>query len=406
MSPGAVVAIYIGLVGFYVHNFESRLYYLCMLLSLYVAYPVVLWLQFLYDAFYDAVFSTKVTFFFRVVVTQFLLALLVLWWVHLPQTPLSVLLAGFAIGFFAAALGFSGAQFYAAMEPKMLFYTELGERCGSTFPIAVFFLFGFDPTSDLTTFGMVVLCGGVACVATGCFLSTLHFATDFFEKAYCRLARGLSTNRKDSANDQDAELLLSTLQRDREVSEASKPLLPVTGDNVPAWVWLWSASLAYGAMLTFSSLSLSAFFGDVSLAQTLALVKVGSDLFGSLSAIPLRRLPSFETGPWHKTLLSILILRTYLFAIQIAKLSGTNFSQCFFMMNWSLFHSLFTLQRSLASVTTTSFVHLKDRRNVARTNIGMISGGIVVGLLNTIAVVVPLLGLASNWPRWDQTIES
>merc|ERR1719324_1549081 len=106
-------------------------FFAAILLSLFLPYPAVVLLQEKADAFFDKKYSTKVTYFFRVMMLQGILAVASLAWMFMPQTPYLVLAVGVLIGGLGGAVGSSSMQLVSTLEPELATYNRLGNQCGS-----------------------------------------------------------------------------------------------------------------------------------------------------------------------------------------------------------------------------------------------------------------------------------
>lgn len=100
LGPGAALSFYLAGVGFFVVRFNSRNILLWMLLAVYSPFPVALLLQEKFDAGFDKVFTTRVTFFFRVIVVPLMMAVLIGVLALLCTMWIAVLLCGLFMGFF------------------------------------------------------------------------------------------------------------------------------------------------------------------------------------------------------------------------------------------------------------------------------------------------------------------
>merc|ERR1719271_1591898 len=148
LGPGAAAAFYCAMSGFYMEKFHSRSFFITMLLCLVAPQPVMSLLQQSFDAFFDEQFSTKVTYAFRVITMQLILAGTVLVWILAPVQQWIVLCIGCSLGIVCAAIVSSSLQMVAAIGPTHIVNTKLGFQIGGCLPILVFFIAGFEPHSS------------------------------------------------------------------------------------------------------------------------------------------------------------------------------------------------------------------------------------------------------------------
>merc|ERR1719440_244961 len=150
--------------GFYMEKFHSRSFFITMLLCLVAPQPVMSLLQQSFDAFFDEQFSTKVTYAFRVITMQLILAGTLLVWILAPVQQWIVLCIGCSLGFVCAAIVSSSLQMVAAIGPTHIVNTKLGLQIGGCLPILVFFIADFKPHSSRADFQRVVASAVFICV--------------------------------------------------------------------------------------------------------------------------------------------------------------------------------------------------------------------------------------------------
>jgi len=396
LGPGSAMGFYVAMVGFYVANFESRAFFIAMALCAYLPGPLIVLLQEFLDSNLDKQYSLSVTYCFRVVLLQFVLAIATLIWLLAPQSPLSVLAAGVIIGTLAQGIFSSASQMVAAMDSGATSYCMLGVLIGGALPVAAFYVVGFGPSSSLVLFRLVLLLIPFVCVATGLVLAYLHFYTDLFQQAYERLGYDLGLGGS-------AGLPMTPQRKDTD------PLLLTPDDKVPTWVWLWCAYTGVTTAMTVSVMCLVAFIGKPAMMQWLSLMKLSMDLVGGIASLPLSRIAYFETGPWHKSLATVAVARLYLFLSLMYVLLGIyspykNWYKV--LITWTLFHFLHALSSPHIGVTVGSFVLIQDRKRVLRMNTLCRYGGAVTGVLAAATFLVPALGLGVNWPPMDIVVPS
>merc|ERR1740117_984151 len=93
-----------------------------MMVCLYAPCPLVCILQERFDEWFDAVYSANVTFFFRIVFMQLVLACLVLGWMFVHQTPAIVLSVGVCLGIIYSTVISSSTQMASTMDPVNVNY--------------------------------------------------------------------------------------------------------------------------------------------------------------------------------------------------------------------------------------------------------------------------------------------
>jgi len=283
------MGFYLSMAGFYVANYQSRLFFLAMVFCIFLPGPVVWFLQQRFDADFDTRYGAKVTYFFRLVAVQVIIACISMFWVLTSQTPYMVLGIGVLIGFCSQAVLSSAMQFVATMHPSLTAYAASGFLAGGTIPVPIFFLVGFQPNSDLQKFGMVVMVVPAVCFVACAFLGYLHWTTTIFESTYDRL---------DEQSTQEVLRRNDSLGNDTGIDTVPLRLVSHEGE-VPAWVWIWCAYNAVSVSMNVSLMALVAFFGDASLAQTLSLSKLFMDFIGAAVSMAIARMPCFQRGPWH-----------------------------------------------------------------------------------------------------------
>merc|ERR1719316_1619564 len=119
-GSGAALAFYFGGVGFFIVQFKSRTVLLWMLCAAYGPFPVALILQEKFDAMFDKMHSTQVTFFFRVMVVPLLMAVVLGLIALLCTVWLAVTIGGVILGFLYASTIGSSLQMTAAWEPLLV----------------------------------------------------------------------------------------------------------------------------------------------------------------------------------------------------------------------------------------------------------------------------------------------
>mmetsp|Transcript_101355 Transcript_101355/g.194328 ORF Transcript_101355/g.194328 Transcript_101355/m.194328 type:complete len:431 (-) Transcript_101355:41-1333(-) len=405
LGPGLASALYVAMVGFYYLNFDSRLFFIGMLLSLYLPYLILPMLQHSLDTLFDDRFSTKTTYFFRIILMQLILGIVGLTWMQAPQSPRIVLFIGVALGTVAAAVLSSSFQMVTAMNPKLIIYAQVGEQIGGAIPILVFAVVGFDASSSLLKFKLALSALPLVCLFSAVNLSYIHFKTDVFEKAYQRLAY---KDDPDNIGEYTSESLytsegLPSVTMSRSFSEAGyDPESARTG--IPAWVWWWCTCTGIMTVIACFTLSLIPFYEDPSMAQQLALWKLGMDFVGRIAAIPLSSMTCFQSGPLHGVLLALAFSQCCLTAFPLAKLAKVTSGNTLFLITWCLFNCIHRFRCSFSAVTMFSYIHSTNRKLVAKTNLIVTIGSCLIGILIALAFVHAARGLHSKWPEMDKVI--
>lgn len=395
LGPGAAMGFYVATVGFYVANFESRVFFIAMAFCAYLPGPLVAFLQQLLDDKFDERYSPTVTYFFRVVLLQLVLAVAALVWILMPQTPASVLVAGLVIGTLSWTVIISSTQMVVAMDPVDTGYAMLGNLVGGAMPVAAFLFFSFSPESSLASFRLVLMTLPVICVASSVILGFMHVHLDLFQKTFDRLGYDMIPRETEELG-----LGPQPPRPDRQLTE-TQPLAPVADGKVPSWVWAWCTYTAVSTAMSVSVVCLVAFIGKPDNAQMLAVSKLSMDLVGGVLSLMLPGLTCFELGPWHKTLACTGVLRLLLLFVILGVLAGWWCPYKFkpmVMSIWLSFHLLQAISIPHIGVTIGFYVLVKDRKRVLRMNTACRFAGGLVGVIMAAAVVVPLLGLGAHWP--------
>merc|ERR1740117_1836826 len=140
------------------------------------------------------------------------------------------------------------------------------------------------------------------------------------------------------------------------------------------------------ALLAGLLLALIGFFGKPSLAQTLSLAKLFTDLAGVFVALPLPSFRCFKDGPWHWTLAISTSIYVCLFLLLGSVLVGGESPKPLFLGGWLLYYFINAVISPHTAVTVGTFVAVKDRKrvllaNVASANVGFFLGAALAALL-------------------------
>lgn len=400
LGAGSAGGFYVAMAGFYVEKFQDRSFVILMLLFFCIPFPVMGLLQHKFDAAFDEKFSTEVTYAFRVIALQLILACTILLWMYLPQTQTNVLGLGFLLGSICSSIISSCLQMTSAISPQYMTTAKMGLQIGGILPIVVFTGIGFNPSSPVVHFQHALLCVVVICLLSTGVLSYFHFTTGLFAKAYDRLAYDLPSSRDDSklqtvsetsslvelhgeTGETSATYLSEGPSWDRQQT-ATEPLDPASAQNekgVPPWVFYWQCSHALVMFLAAYTSSLAGFFGDSALTQELSLLKLGMDLVGRTFATGIPQLPCFADGPWHKTLITNIVVEIMLCSVCFGRLLGAPVSAGVFKLSWCGIFVISIFTNSLIDVTASAYSQVRERKQIARTNQMVLCSGVIAGLL-------------------------
>lgn len=392
LAPCSAWSFYISMNGFYIKGFQSRPFFMAMLIAAHMPGPIISCLGNKYDAFFDKKYGTQTTFFFRIVWLQVALALSVALWMYLPQTPLMVLAIGFVFGAILQAVTVSSVQMVASMEPKNINIVFIGAQIGGLLPVALMSMFEFEPSSSFQLFRIVISPLLLVCITIVSCLSYFHFHLGVFEKAYSRLSYSLSSG----GDDHDE---IGNCAFDRQITE-TKPLSPDGPyKGVPSWVWRWSsvkASFAFIQALVFSFIG---FLGEAKLAQDLALCKLVTDFMGRLLILPIRDVPGFEDGPWHKVLICNFCAFLLAAMTVFAKLLGFSIASPALLFAWCSICMLDNVTDGLVDVTCSAYVTVEERKEVSQQLILGRTVSFFLGLIGGLAVIFAAGKIKGEWPE-------
>eukprot|EP00747_Dinoflagellata_sp_TGD_P089261 gnl/TRDRNA2_/TRDRNA2_164257_c0_seq1.p1 gnl/TRDRNA2_/TRDRNA2_164257_c0~~gnl/TRDRNA2_/TRDRNA2_164257_c0_seq1.p1 ORF type:complete len:416 (-),score=19.75 gnl/TRDRNA2_/TRDRNA2_164257_c0_seq1:42-1289(-) len=381
-GQGVLYNFYFALIAFYVQRFNSPVFSLAMIVCVSLSGLFAPVLQELLDAYFDDMYSTRSTYFFRVVVMQVALAIVSVIWLACPQSAWFVLMIGALVGFLSACVRSSAYQLVAAMDPTATPQAQVGHMIGALVPVAVFFVLDFRPSSSIETFRWALVWAPIICICCGASLGYLHFRYDIFQKSYSRLAY-------------QSSLGSATMEQgmDRQDTE-TVPLLPTEDGKIPQWVWYWIAITFYVMNVLTIVRSMGAFFGKPEFTQMLFLSHLVMGTFGGLCALPIHRVPSFLHGPWHISLASWTFVITCTFVSMCLWLYGViPVHRALFVVVWGTSHFLLSFVTAFVALTIGMYVEVKDRGIVARRNTICLFGGTATGVAIGIAMLLPLMDL-------------
>lgn len=286
----------------------------------------------------------------------------------------------------------------SAISPQYMTTAKMGLQIGGILPILVFTGIGFSPSSPIVHFQHTLLFVVVICMLSTGVLSYFHFTTGLFTKAYDRLAYDLPSSRANlqtvsetsslvelygETKETSATYLSEDLSWDRQLT-ATEPLDPASAQNekgVPFWVFYWQCCHALVMFLAAYMSSLAGFFGDSALTQELSLLKLGMDLVGRTLATGIPQLPCFADGPWHKTLITNIVVEVMLCSVCFARLLGAPVSAGVFKLSWCGIFIISIFTNSLIDVTASAYSQVRERKQIARTNQMVLCSGVIAGLL-------------------------
>jgi len=412
LGPGLTAAFYIVTVGYYENKFKTKLFFIVMLLATYGPFPVVAAFQAAFDAHFDRVFTTQVTYATRIFSGLMCIQFLVVVWMFVPATEGAVVCIGFALGASCCVVQASGHQMISAIDPTKLVFSELGGQIGSVVPIVMISLLDFKPSATPPEFRRFIATPVFVSFFAMVVLMVLHLR-GFFHKAYLGLARDLDEDDLPEAAEEaervrqtshqaavtrllDEPIEFSHRALSRQATPEAEPSSPVvrtfstTRRSVPGWVYRWQAWKGFTTLLMAFMVSLAGFYGDPAYTQFLASIKLASDFVGRASSLPLVRSSYFASGPWHRFLAATVVARVLMVAVMVAQLGADVVPKPVFIALWCSFSMLDRMVATFADVTCGAFVEVRDRRFVSRLTFLFGFGGLILGLCVSALVAVPM----------------
>lgn len=388
LGAGSAGSFYTAMSGFYIEHFQDPSFFILMLLCFCTPFPVLPLLQQHFDSQFDEQYSTRVTYAFRVIVTQVILATVVLIWMYSPVTRWNVLGLGCLLGLLCSSIISSSLQMAAALDPVHIINATLGLQVGGILPIIVIIGTGFNPSSSAFVFRIALSSVVFICALSAGVLGYVHSTTDTFSKAYMRLSYDSPKGPRETEG-----LLSATEAMDRQVTTTVPLGHAATTQEVPSWVPYWQASSGFVMLVAAYMSSLAGFFGDPEMAQVLCMLKLGMDLLGRFLATVIPQLPCFAEGAWHKILIGNVLLECTMSGICFAKLLGAEVTYGAFVLCWCCIFTISIFTNSLIDITTGSYSPVQDRKSVVRTNQMMQTSGMVLGLVLSITTCPQLENL-------------
>jgi len=372
LGPSVAGSFYGAMGGYYIEKFNDKSFYAYMLLCHSGCYPLVSLLQRHFDETFDARFSTRVTYGFRVIGTQLLNVASVIFWMHALESQFTILALGVWLGVLHGTILSSGFQMVSAMEPSFMIYARLGIHFAALLCTFVIVLFGFDSTSPQTELQHVLLTVAGFCALVVGVLGYLHVATDVFTKAYSRLAYDLPAEQNLHQHGQDIP---------RQITETTPLNASEAKGGVPSWVNYWQFGNGLSMAIEYYLASLVGFFGSSSKAQSLTLIRMCMHLFGRVGAFPVPYMSGFKTGPWHKVMATTVFLVVGLGGLCLVKAFEPFLWEPLFLTSWCSIPVIRTFTSSLVDVTTGSYVEVRDRKSVARMSEMICFIAVLIGLV-------------------------
>jgi hypothetical protein len=410
-GPGAAVATYTTLFGWYQHEYQSKELLVWMRIALFAPFPLMKMLQQRYDTYFDEMYSTRTAYLFRIVMMQLIVATLMGVWMLLPWNAfddmIPIVAFGVVLGACCAPFLGSSVQIAVAIDPVLLVWAQLGNTVGMTMPVLAEYVFAFSPGSTHGELCKVVAVPMILCILTSVWLGSLHYS-EVFSDAYRVLHRRRLSNTPQPpppvANPQDETAASSSdampeakgngdsdLEGSENASAASQELGAGLDDSFPQWVWLWLGMQATGIGLDFFLLALIGYFGDPHTTHYLASFTLLSAMVGRFSALPLRYLPAFREGPMHFSAAALFIARISFWSSLALKVVGVwqpSFAELITL--WCLWNLSSMVHNSLTDMSVTTNVAEAKRQSVAQMGLTMSYSALFIGLAIASSLVLSL----------------
>mmetsp|Transcript_29503 Transcript_29503/g.48272 ORF Transcript_29503/g.48272 Transcript_29503/m.48272 type:complete len:442 (+) Transcript_29503:47-1372(+) len=356
MGVGGSAGYYLAAAGFFEHHFNTQTLFLLMLITLYIPYPVTMLCQEAMDSRLDMIFTTRNTYFFRVILVPVMLAGIFVAYAFCSKSVPGILVCGSGIGLLSAACMASTMQLMSAQAPHLTAWASLGRDLGGVFPVVTYWAFDFSASKATTQEfqRMLVFPGFVLCLCA-LFSTGLHCA-GVWDKAYSRLSYDLSADNETGrgwASESDP-----LLGDDEEVDE----------QGVPYWIPKWQFANGYNTFLTFVLMPLVCFSNNPHLTQQLTLAKLLMDCLARTAAALVAQTDAFGLlRPRHYCLIAQEILRSALFAILLLHLLGfLAVPRHVFMCMWLLHYFDGSMVASQIDITVARFVPVAARKGTSR----------------------------------------
>lgn len=381
IGQGATEGFYFGMNGYYIKAFGNKAFFVSMLLCVMAPKPFMSVLQQIFDAYFDERLSTAVTYAFRVISMQLILAAIILTWMLAASSQSLVLLIGFLIGMLGSAQVSSSLQLVAAMAPENILNAKIGMQIGGLIPVIVMAATQFTPASSVSLFRAELATLVVLCITAASILFAFHFRSDIFTKAYKRLSYDLTSSL---ASTSESDELLSGEGIERQIT-ATRSLSPEGTEGVPSWVWPWQVCVFLMMAFSMYLLSLAGFFQSPLMAQSLSLLRLVMEFVGRVGGMSVPYFPSFEQGPWHKVMVASFILTLCFGSIVLVEMFTDCCSKGVLFLCWGCVFAVSIFANSLCDLTTGAYSEVKDRKQIARTSAAVVWGGYLFGLICSFA---------------------
>lgn len=391
LGAGSILSFYLAGVGFFVVAFESRNILLWMLLSVYSPFPIALYCQGKLDAYFDKLHTTRVTFFFRVIIIPLLMAGMIGVVASLCTMWIPVLVCGVIIGFLYAANVGSSLQMTSAWDPLLVVWAQIGNTLGATTSCLAFFIFSFSAAkASKIEFQLILTVPICICILTSAMLTYWHFKYDLFEHVYRRLSYDLGLAEEVSNEpERTSEFPPSMLPLTRGTSaEAPVYYGEVDEVGVPLFVPWYNFAGALNTFMTFMLLPFATYFGDADLAQTLVLAKFAMDFMGRFVALAWGYFYEGLQEPIHAEVIGQLIARLaagIVCALSLFKVLILH--HMVFLTVWCLFYADGSFLNSQMDLISTRCTVVGQRKANSRTNAFLGYVGLFAALWLSLAVV-------------------
>lgn len=413
LAPGCATGCYLAAGGYYIKLFNDRIFLNAMTFCIWAPQPLMSLLQHVFDDRIDDMLTTRVSYFFRVIMMQLTIAAIMIIWGFVTPVEWVIVLIGLAIGTVTGAIVSSSLQLTTAINPARLVNAKLGMQGGGAALSALFLAVNISPSSSSSSLRTVIFVVGAVAVFVAVVLSFLHFYTNTFDKAYERLGYDSRLNSRQNSphtsmdSSRQASPLYdeasSLLGNDQLGPDMERQLTPTKSfkksddpdEPIPHWIWYWITLNGLMNAVAYFMASLSGFYGSAAFAQTLTILKLICDFSGRFVALSIPHLPAFNEGPFHKVMITIFVVVMSCFGVSLARLltGDVGPNSVFggvFMFCWCMLFFLTMIGSSLLDVTSGFYVEVQERKKVARTNQLVVVLSILLGL---ILAAVPALAL-------------
>jgi len=411
-GPGAAVATYTSLFGWYQHQYEDRGVLVWMRLALFAPFPVMTMLQLRFDAYFDEKYGTEAMYLFRLVVMQLVVSLLMSIWMFLPlefaslEAVRPIVAFGGLLGACCAPFIGSSIQIAVAIDPVLLIWAQLGNSLGMSVPVLATLALGFEPGSSHADLDKIIAVPLFICCLTSAALAAMHFS-GVFHKAHKTITKRrpsknfVAHSQVMKGNKESAQTVGATAQdtiqmEHLEIQDLS-PTVPREADDTPFmkeqeglpwWVYLWLTMQSSGIMVDFFLLTLIGYFGDAHTTHNLAAGALVGSGIGRLLSLPCRYLPAWKRGPMHTSSAMLFILRLGLwFPLFLEVFQVLHMSTAVLLPLWCSWITFSMLHNSFTETSVAANVLEEKRQWVARLQVTSSFSGLLIGLLTASVLV-------------------